>query len=462
MLINKCRLSSGQEIPLSFSQKRIWFLQNLYNDNVMYNVGTCYRINGLLDMEALRITLHTLTTRHEPLRSRLQIAQDGYPFQIMEKEPQINIEHTDLRSTPRDDIYGLAEQIIQEAVVRPFNLCDEKMLRVVSVRVSESKSMLIFVSHHIITDYFSMRLFNAEFTSVYTSKIMGHKLSLPPLKFQYSDFAKEQELLLTKENIANRHKYWCNFFAGYSNLELATVAPSQSLKNNGLPSYGSACQLIPSGTISECKMIAESQNCTLFTVVLTAIALLVSYLYRNLKIMLCIANANRQIPGAEQLFGCFFTNIILSLNIRPDRKLSELLHDVREEFLNARKHQDMPFEMFAEDLALECTHQRKPPYRVYISYRKSAVIEISLPNAHLEPMEASTGRNTHEDIVFNIWEKMSEGGICLDIGWLWRTDLFDNKTIKSASSMLETLFGEIRRNIHSNVKSLHDSLAGLN
>ena len=85
-----------------------------------------------------------------------------------------------------------------------------------------------------------------------------------------------------------------------------------------------------------------------------------------------------------------------------------------------------------------------------------------MPNVSIDPLDFSTGRNTHEDIVFNIWEKISEGGICLDIGWLWRKDLFNNKTIKRASSMLEILFGEIRRDINNNVKSLHDSLAGLN
>lgn len=454
MLINKYRLSSGKEIPLSFSQKRIWLLQNLYNDNVMYNVQSCYRINGVLNMEALRMTLHTLALRHEPLRYRLQIAQDGYPFQIMEKEPQINIEYTDLRNAPRDDIRGLAGNIIQEAVVRPFNLCNEKMLRVVSVKLSDDESMLMYVIHHIISDYTSRRILHAELTSLYAAMVTGKTLALPPLKFQYSDFAKEQERLLTKENIANRYQYWRNFFDGYSNLEPAMNAPSQQITNSGAPSYDFVQQLIPSGTIRECKIIAENHKSTLFTIVLTAIALLVSYLYRDSKVMLCIANANRQIPGAEQLVGCFFTNIILSLNIRPDQKLFELIREVREMFLNSRQHQDMPFEMFAEDLALECTSQRKPPYRVYISYRKSANIEINLPHAKLEPLDFSTGRNTHEDIVFNFWEKLLEGELCLDIEWLWRTDLFDQQTIKKASTRLEILFNEIKKDIHADVKSL--------
>jgi polyketide synthase PksJ len=457
------QLNNGQKIPLSFPQQRIWFLQNLYNDHVMYNTLRCFRIKGLLDMEALQMTLHTLVARHDALRSRLHLFQDGSPYQVMEKEPEITIEYTDLRNTSGEDIRGLAEQILQEAVVRPFKLYDEKLFRVVIVSLDESESMLLCIMHHLITDFSAWRLFLSEFATVYTAKIMGQQLSLPPLAWQYSDFAKNQVLLHTEENIVSQRKYWRNYFAGCANPPQALCSPSQPLTNTEPPSYEAAWQLIPSDTVRECKMIAESQNCTLFIVVLTVIALLVSYLYRNSKVMLCIANANRQLPGAKQVVGCFFTNIIISLDIRPDLKLFDLIQDIKEMFLHARQNQDMPFELFAEDLALECTLQRKPPYRIYISYNLSAHdFEFSMPNVSIDPLDFSTGRNTHEDIVFNIREKMSEGGICLDIGWLWRNDLFNNKTIKRASSMLEILFGEIRRDINSNVKSLYDSLAGLN
>jgi hypothetical protein len=78
------QLNNGQKIPLSFPQQRIWFLQNLYNDHVMYNTLRCFRIKGLLDMEALQMTLHTLVARHDALRSRLHLFQDGSPYQVME------------------------------------------------------------------------------------------------------------------------------------------------------------------------------------------------------------------------------------------------------------------------------------------------------------------------------------------------------------------------------------------
>lgn len=461
VIIHKHRLSEGREIPLSFPQQRIWFLQNLYNDHVMYNVGRCYRVKGRLDMATLRSALCTLALRHEPLRSKLQIARDGYPFQMLEINPQIDMEYTDLRNHHDDDLSGTAGQMMQEALVRPFNLCRDNMLRVALVRLSDDESMLIFVMHHIISDYVSRRIFNAELTALYAAMVEGKTWALPPLKFQYSEYAKQQEKLLAGENIASRRQYWRDFFHGNSTMETPSGAMPQQSTNDGTPSYESLPQIIAPDTIRQCKIIADQEKSTLFTIVLTAITLLVSHLYRKPRVVLCIANANRQMPGAEQLIGCFFTNIIISLNIRPNLKIDEMLREIRSRFLNARQHQDMPFEMFAEDLNMECTTRREPPYKVYISYRKAADIDISMPDADLERFDVATGKNTREDLVFNFWERLADGQWILDVEWLWRTDVFEKKTIQHASTQLEDLLKIIGNNVQTTVLNLRKAVTNL-
>jgi len=429
---NNEKSDSVQKCPLSFSQYRVWILQNLYNDDVMYNTSRCFRIEGPLDMGALQKTVDTLVARHEALRARLQIARDGSPFQIMEKEPDLKIEQTDLRNTSEKDIRRLAEQTLQEAVARPFKIYDELMLRIALVRLKETENILLFVKHHLITDYSSWRLFLEEFTTIYTATIKGHSVPLPALKFQYSDFAKAQSLLCTKENLEKKRIYWRNFFDLGSNPEPATETAFPQKTNNKTPCYSSVRQFIPSHIVSECKIIAESRKSTLFEVVLTAIAVLGSYLYNNPKVVLCSANASRQQPGTEHLIGCFFTNVIIALNIRPKQKFTDLIGEVKDNFGRARQQQDMPFEMFTEDLKMECTRRRIPPYRIYVSYRKSAHDKkFNLPETQSEQIDISTGRNTREDIVFNIWERLSEEKLSLELEWLWRTDTFDREMIKN-------------------------------
>lgn len=460
MLINKCRLSRGQEIPLSFSQKRLWFLQNLYHDEVMYNTARCFKINGPLDIEALHKTLHTLALRHEPLRSRLQKSDDGAIFQVIDKGLQSNIEYIDLRTISPSDIPVQSKQVIRNAVVKPFDRYNEQMLRVFLVRTHDAQSILLFVKHHLITDFSSWRLFLEEFEKIYTAITGDHQISLPPLKFTYSDFAKKQELSLTKDNWGKMHSYWKKFFEGHAMVEPSVNLSLEKTVNSETPSYDSVRQIIPSQTITDCRTIAQSQKCTLFMIVLTSIVLLVSYLYRTSKVLLCFANANRRIPGIENLIGCFFTNTIVAVNIRPKHKLFELIHDVRETVIASWQNQDIPFEMFAEDLNLECTKERKPPYRIYISYRKTANdTEFNLANTQLKPMEVSTGRNTHEDIVFNVVEKRSDGELILDVQWLWRTDLFDKKTIQKALVMLDAFLHKTSDEMNADVESLQEKVA---
>jgi len=458
MSADRPRSDIKEPVPLSFPQRRIWFLQNIYDDTVMYNVTQCFHIQGVLEIEAVRAALNALAMRHEPLRSRFQIARDGTPFQWFDKEPQIAIEYTDTGNTPAAHRRDQAGRIIREAITRPFNLFDGPLMRVVCARLSESESILLFVKHHLVTDGWAWTILLQEFKTLYTAMTGGlPPPSLPSLKLRYSDFAKNQAKLLTDENVTEKRRYWHAFFSGCSHTGHDGRTLFRYGGNDVFPSYGSAWQTIPTGTIIECKANASRHQCTLFLLVLTAICLFVRHLYRDPRVVVCLAYRNRRRPGTLQLVGCFFTNLILSLHIPSEYKTVQMLQDVKEAYLHARLHQDMPFEMFASDLDLECTRQKQPPYRVYCSYHPADnEVEFKLPDARLTPMEAETGRNTREDIVFNIWERLSEGMLHLDIQWLWRTDVFDRETITGLFPEMEALFRELGGDVGESVGETPD------
>lgn len=460
MAKNKHCLIKAEKIPLSFSQKRIWFLQNLYHDNVMYNVAKCFKINGPLDREALQKTLQTLAFRHESLRTRLKMTREGEIFQFFDQELQNNIEYIDLRNLSPSDIEMQSKQLLQNSVSKPFDIYHEQMLRVLWLRLAEELSILLFVKYHLITDYSSWRLFLKEFEEIYTAITTHRAICLPPLKITYGDFAKKEQHLIQNDHLERMHRYWKNFFEEHVVEEWIPDAASQKSGIIKTPSYESARQSMPPEMFTKCKITAQNQKCTVFIVVLTSIALFVSYLYRTSKVLLCFANANRKLPGTEHLIGCFFTNTIISINVPPERKIFELIDDVRKAVITAWQHQEIPFEIFAEKLGLECTKEQKPPYRIYISYRKSLNDrEFNLPGAEVSPLDVSTGKNTHEDIVFNFWEKQSENQTILDVEWQWRTDLFDKKTIERSFAMWNALLNEIAKEINVDVAILMKNAA---
>jgi len=451
----------GKTSPLSFPQRRIWYLQHLYDDDVMYNTKQCFYVDGPIDMEAFHSALKLLALRHESLRSRFLTTTDGSPCQEIDNNPDIQIDYVDLRKTPESDRLVRSRQIIQEALVKPFVLGIDLMMRVVLVRLTVTEAMLLFVKHHIITDYWSRnRIFPAEISVAYRALTRGETPVLPPLPWHYSDFAEKQVRSFTLDAVLTRRQYWRDFFAGAVCSEPISEAWAQPPSQESPPSYGMTWQCIPADAVGHCRSLAEGHACTLFVVVLSAVALLARFLYGHSRVLLCLASANRQHPGAEQVLGCFFTNIIVSLNIGSGQKLGEVIQDVKTTFAEARKQQDMPFEMFADDLALPCTRQRKPPYRIYISYHPSADdVSFSLPGARLTPVHVSTGRNTHEDIVFNFWEKRSEGGLSLDLEWLCRNDLFDPDGRSKLVTMLESLITHLHENPDRSVGKLHDVLS---
>jgi hypothetical protein len=451
--------SKEENVPLSLSQKRIWLLQNFYHDHVMYNVARCFNINGPLNGETLQETLQTLARRHEPLRSKLMQTPDGKIFQIFDKELQSKIECIDLQNLSPSETDVHAKQLIQDAVSRPFDIYREQMFRILWLKLGEKQSVLLFVKHHLITDYFSWNLFLKEFEEIYTAITNHRDICLPPLIFTYSDFAKKQQDLLQNDHLTRMHKYWKNFFEEHA-PELLTDSASKQSEMTDIPSYESAREIIPPEIVTQCKTIAQQQKCTLFIVVLTSIALLASYVYRTSNVLLCFANANRRLHGTEHLVGCFFTNTIISVNLPPKRKIFELIDDVRKAVITSWQHQEIPFEIFAEDLALACTKEQRPPYRIYISYRKTPDdSEFNLPGTEVRPIDVSTGRNTHEDIVFNFWGKQSASETIVDVEWLWRTDLFDKNFIQKPFAMWNALLNEIHRGIDLDVENLKQKAA---
>lgn len=454
MFINTDRLRQGYKTPLSLSQYRIWFLQNLYEDDVMYNTLRCFKFNGSLNPEALKISLDAVALRHEPLRTRLQKTRDNSLFQTIDDTPRYHFSCNDLDSLQTEDLTMSAEKMLEEAVQKPFHIYDEQMLRVLLIKTNHGPSFLLFVKHHLITDYASWQIFLREIAWVYRAVVMRQPLIFPPLDFSYSDFAKQQESLLTTENVERMRLYWHTFFMDYPHWQSRAV-PASTLTMHQKPSYETLHQNFSSEIIKICTKIVRSQECSLFMLVLAIISLLASHLYKTSKVPLCFANANRKMPGTEKLIGCFFLNTIVSVNLSAVCKFSDLIGHIKENVANAWQHQRIPFEWFADELALECTKQRRPPYRIYISYRKSFdENHFRLDHLQMEPVDLSTGRNTHEDIVFDFWEIKCDDRVSLKLKWLWRQDVWDKKTIQRLAVCFDDFLNQMGAIVDLSVRDL--------
>ncbi|MBN2575667.1 MAG: hypothetical protein JXP73_13965 [Deltaproteobacteria bacterium] len=432
------RARLGQRVPLSFGQYRLWYLQQLYRDDVMYNLPHCFRVDGPLDLDVLRRALCLLTERHEPLRTRVLATAQGVPFQHVEQEPRVDFESADMNQ-PTEQATAAVDRLVQAVALTPFELHRAPLLRTRCYRVGADAWILLFVQHHISTDHFSWAPFFAELGAAYTAMQAGAAPALPPLPLRYGDFSIRQWRELPEGKIEQAQAYWRHFFPPDVSA-LRRAGPDPDASSAAPVRYGLHGQSFSSAVVGPCQKAATGQGRTLFAVVLTAIVLLVHKLYGDPRVLVCFATANRRSPEVKPLIGCFFTNIILQLDAGAHDDLAIMLRHVGDEMARTWQLQTLPFELFAGDLGLAATAQRRPPYSVYVSYRNAPMnTELRLPGVRILPIEVGTGRNTREDIVFDFWEGDSQGRPSLDLKWHYRTDRFTSRAVAEASSYLDSL-----------------------
>ncbi|WP_259648065.1 condensation domain-containing protein, partial [Pseudomonas syringae] len=91
------RRAAGQTaVALSFSQRQLWFLDQMEPGNAFYNVPTAVLLKGVLDVSALERALNELIMRHEILRTTFA-SVDGEPRQIVHPAMPLVMPGVDLR-----------------------------------------------------------------------------------------------------------------------------------------------------------------------------------------------------------------------------------------------------------------------------------------------------------------------------------------------------------------------------
>src|SRR5579863_8789375 len=86
------------DLPLSFGQEQLWFLDRFAPGQAMYNIPIAIGLDGDLDAGALQSALDALARRHETLRTRL-VTSNGRPVQRIDPPRPIPITTTDLTAT---------------------------------------------------------------------------------------------------------------------------------------------------------------------------------------------------------------------------------------------------------------------------------------------------------------------------------------------------------------------------
>ncbi|WP_326590243.1 non-ribosomal peptide synthetase [Streptomyces brevispora] len=423
-------------LPLSFAQQRLWFLDRLDHDGGMYNIPLAIRLEGALDITALKSALNTVVARHESLRTVFPVTE-GKPRQVILPHATVPLS---VRETTPDELSGL----LAASAGRSFDLSTELPLRAALFTVSDESQVLLIVLHHIAGDGWSMAPLMRDLEAAYVGR------ELAPLPVQYADYALWQRDTLGSESdpesiSAKQLSYWKEQLAGLPEvLELPADRPRPAVASHR---GGRIDWQLDAGTHAALGELARESGASLFMVLQAGLAALFARLGAGTDIPLGTAVAGRTDDALDELVGFFVNTLVLRTDVSGDPTFRALVERVRESDLAAFAHQDVPFDRLVEVLNPERSLARHPLFQVMLALQNTPEPDLDLPGITPSLMPAGTAP-VKFDLLIDLREAFDEDGMPAGItGEIeYAQDLFDPETVRTLCARLGRVLAEVAAN----------------
>ncbi|MFI9103079.1 amino acid adenylation domain-containing protein [Streptomyces fildesensis] len=412
-------------MPLSFAQRRLWFLHQMEGPSATYNIPLVLRFTGQLDPDALRTALGDLVARHESLRTVLPEV-DGTPYQRVLDMATMDLPITETTESELDDV-------LLQAARHAFDLAVEPPLRAELFELSPQEHVLLLVVHHIAGDGWSLGPLAADLTQAYTARTRGESPSRVPLPVQYADYTLWQNELLGDQNdpdslFATQIDYWTNALADLPDqLSIPTDRPRPAV----MTYRGDYVTVTINPELHQrLADLARSTGTSLFMVLQAGLASLLTRLGAGHDIPLGSPIAGRTDQNLDHLIGFFVNTLVLRTDTTGDPTFTQLLNQVRETSLAAYAHQDVPFEYLVEILNPTRTLAHHPLFQIMLALQNAPVSSLELPGVRAGVELGRTG-TAKFDLFFGLAEQRGPNGEPQGIDGVveYSSDIYDAPTV---------------------------------
>jgi amino acid adenylation domain-containing protein/non-ribosomal peptide synthase protein (TIGR01720 family) len=407
--------------PLSFSQQRLWFINEFHPGDTGYNSGLALRFVGALDVPALTATVQQLLARHESLRTTFE-AVEGRGMQIVHPPSEVQVPVVDLSGLVKPDRELKLNRFLAEQVSRPFDLREGPLWRVTLVRLTADEHVLTLLMHHIVTDGWSMGIITDELSALYAAALHGQEAQLPVLPVQYADFAVWQRERLSDTALDEHLGYWKQQLSNISPLELPTDRPRPVVRT----SVGATHKFtVPAGIAKQLRETARAKDTMLFTTLVAACQVLLARYSNQEDITVGTVTSGRNRPELEGLIGFFVNAVVLRSTVDGMRSFNDFLTDVKDSVLDAFAHDDVPFERLVDAVQNERDASRNPLFDVMVTLQNSQRTLPEFPGLRVEKVDLA-----RQAANFDITIEFQEQNDGLSGEFEYNTDLFELATVQ--------------------------------
>jgi len=410
-----------KDLPLSFAQQRLWFIDQLEPGAPIYNVHVPIRLIGALNVEALEKSLSEIVRRHEALRTTFPIKGER-PVQMIAPAEPLALPVRDLSDASPEAKEAEIRKASAEEANHRFNLGKGPLLKIVLLRLDDQEHVLLFTLHHIICDGWTVGVFVNELVALYPAFCNNKPSPLAELQFQYADFAAWQADYLQGDVLENQINYWKRQLGDFVE---PTELPLDWPRRQNQSYRGSRQRFeIPESLTEKIRALTEQEGVTMFMLLLAGFQALLHRYTSQEKIVVGSNVANRNRSDIENMIGIFVNNLVLQTDLSGNPSFRELLVRVREICLGAYANQDIPFERLVEELQPERKLNHTPLFQVMFNLHNMPASRLELPGLKLISLETQVA-TARFDLVMNLWDSPRSLTGSLE----YNTDLFKETTI---------------------------------
>lgn len=421
----------SHKIPLSFAQQRLWFLDKLEPNSAAYNIPLGMRIDGKIDLDALRQALDKLIARHESLRTRVATV-NGEAFLHIVEELRCDLPVEDISPFSDEERDARARAAASEEASRPFDLATSPLFRTKLLKLRRDEHVMLVTMHHVISDGWSMAVFFEELSEIYSGIIEGIDVHLAELDLQYADFASWQRGPLAEKRISKQLDFWAEKLAGAEPLlEFPTDRQRPLVQTHKGANYRTTFSV---ELLEELRVFSRHEGVSLFMTLLAAFYTLVYRHTNQDDLILGVPIANRNFGNVDRIIGFFANTLALRADMSGSPSFRNFLDQIKGLALESYDNQDVPFEKLVEHLNPKRSLSHNPIFQVMFGLHNTPPLKQELSGLILTPVDMNTGTSR-----FDLEVLVRETSDGLAVLAEYSTDLFDEATIERLMDRFEVL-----------------------